>query len=1134
MRKQFLYVNKAGFHYWAPGNISIAQGSKGSVFFWYHPMPDLPASQTIWQAYGDSGNFMRLGIVGVGTLGLGVSTSQGGRTVIWPDFFYTQRNYWMPITCTWDFTVAGQGKLRLYVNGEEAPDRADDCVAPQVEATKLFLGPGASEGVDALDGCLDNFAVWDDVMTKAQHDALWGGAANWTQRLMQRRRLPRQADGEGTLTFLATFDGSYDAQVAGGDATAQWEVGEGSYDQFCRLDDGSRGRGVRQQFFFGQPRHDDTPDDRVPIGAVLAPLTWMGAGAYTTLTNKTNYSQINISQVTGGPDLGQGVGWLREWLAPYNMALPATIKMRVNCPDAGNPVGTQINLGPLCYTTGGEHGNNFGTWGTGEVFQVVDDVGNTASSFKTNLPARPDGYWTGAEVSFRSGTDANCRLKVANYTGASGLLTLSGALPTTPAAGDKGLVDFRGRICPTTNPLDETQNMEAWLWEEYSTDKPWIELECVYANEGGTAFTRYQRGRTTLMNLTNIRSDVFGRYLMFGRSQERPYPSSYQCEIRLESLTIEGPGQYQVLSPKSSPQGRGFELADTFLLQDADTGMSSRVWRQGNVTRQLATPSVDADPEGVQADLQALGTWRQSAFLSGAIDPQERLDRVTALLGGSDANGNWGAGYIQGQWDAARRRITWVDETPPEGKSNPFFTYADFIPWITRDEPWGLGKRGGLRVLGLPDGTWTMLIYGTQANPDHYWTRALHGAEDRWSFSWEDHWWPENPILPGFGGVDKLAPDHGATALFGNRDAEWIVAHNPYAQRPERRFVAYGRFKTIMPLGDTIAANRRPLAGWVSGDLRTFFLLPHGASLSPLGAGEVYSVYPRAVSDDFMQLYVTSFGDQIRLWASDDDRHYQAVHGAYITGSGVRCAFALEDKTVLYYTVNGKLNLAHLQRDRETYYGLSTGQTQGYLETAILIRPQDGWKHLMLNAEGNAGTLQVEVLDPRTDEPYAGFAAADCDSVGSGIEQRVTWNGTSLKEMTAEAIRLRFVLARSTSSDTSPTLYAWRVTAAVNATAPQVSDLRVEGRVNPMGVSDPTPSFSWTYTAAEAEQAAYQLLVASTLDQLEANEGDIWDSGPIESAAAEAEYGGPALGEETTYFWKVRVRDSEGVWSEEW
>ena len=84
-------------------------------------------------------------------------------------------------------------------------------------------------------------------------------------------------------------------------------------------------------------------------------------------------------------------------------------------------------------------------------------------------------------------------------------------------------------------------------------------------------------------------------------------------------------------------------------------------------------------------------------------------------------------------------------------------------------------------------------------------------------------------------------------------------------------------------------------------------------------------------------------------------------------------------------------------------------------------------------------------------------------------------------------------------------------------------------------MTDPTPEFAWDYSDPNNfPQAAYHILVASSQQLLDENTGDLWDSGPTESSETEVSYAGDLLGELTTYFWKVRVRNSEGVWSEEW
>jgi hypothetical protein len=92
---------------------------------------------------------------------------------------------------------------------------------------------------------------------------------------------------------------------------------------------------------------------------------------------------------------------------------------------------------------------------------------------------------------------------------------------------------------------------------------------------------------------------------------------------------------------------------------------------------------------------------------------------------------------------------------------------------------------------------------------------------------------------------------------------------------------------------------------------------------------------------------------------------------------------------------------------------------------------------------------------------------------------------------------------------------------------------------NPLGVDDPTPRLSWqlqdTVTGERAQfQTAYQVLVASATNTLAGNQGDLWDSGKITSAAVNTSYAGSALASAQQVFWKVRVWDKNGqvsAWS---
>lgn len=91
--------------------------------------------------------------------------------------------------------------------------------------------------------------------------------------------------------------------------------------------------------------------------------------------------------------------------------------------------------------------------------------------------------------------------------------------------------------------------------------------------------------------------------------------------------------------------------------------------------------------------------------------------------------------------------------------------------------------------------------------------------------------------------------------------------------------------------------------------------------------------------------------------------------------------------------------------------------------------------------------------------------------------------------------------------------------------------LRCEYLVNPRGLDTPQPRLSWRLQSLERgeKETGFQVLVASTWENLRANRGDLWDSGRVDSdQSIQVEYGGKALRSRQTCFWKVRVWDKEG------
>jgi len=95
------------------------------------------------------------------------------------------------------------------------------------------------------------------------------------------------------------------------------------------------------------------------------------------------------------------------------------------------------------------------------------------------------------------------------------------------------------------------------------------------------------------------------------------------------------------------------------------------------------------------------------------------------------------------------------------------------------------------------------------------------------------------------------------------------------------------------------------------------------------------------------------------------------------------------------------------------------------------------------------------------------------------------------------------------------------------------SDLRCEYRVDPLGVDNPAPRLSWKVIDSEKtrgqKQTGYQVLVASSVEILNQDKGDLWDSGGVKkSQSVNNVYEGVPLKSGQSCFWKVRVRDAEG------
>ena len=99
------------------------------------------------------------------------------------------------------------------------------------------------------------------------------------------------------------------------------------------------------------------------------------------------------------------------------------------------------------------------------------------------------------------------------------------------------------------------------------------------------------------------------------------------------------------------------------------------------------------------------------------------------------------------------------------------------------------------------------------------------------------------------------------------------------------------------------------------------------------------------------------------------------------------------------------------------------------------------------------------------------------------------------------------------------------------------SELTCEYATNPLGVDTPRPRFGWLLQSEQRAQlqSAYRVLVATSEKQLQANVGDKWDSGKVNSEqSVNVDYQGKALTSGEKCYWKVRVWDKQGqpsTWS---
>jgi alpha-L-rhamnosidase len=93
----------------------------------------------------------------------------------------------------------------------------------------------------------------------------------------------------------------------------------------------------------------------------------------------------------------------------------------------------------------------------------------------------------------------------------------------------------------------------------------------------------------------------------------------------------------------------------------------------------------------------------------------------------------------------------------------------------------------------------------------------------------------------------------------------------------------------------------------------------------------------------------------------------------------------------------------------------------------------------------------------------------------------------------------------------------------------KVSNLTCEYLTNPLGIDRPRPLLGWQINSVRKAtlQTYYHIIVASSMEMLNRNIGDVWDSGKTASSSSQnVSYRGPILVPAKHYFWKVRIWDN--------
>ncbi len=107
------------------------------------------------------------------------------------------------------------------------------------------------------------------------------------------------------------------------------------------------------------------------------------------------------------------------------------------------------------------------------------------------------------------------------------------------------------------------------------------------------------------------------------------------------------------------------------------------------------------------------------------------------------------------------------------------------------------------------------------------------------------------------------------------------------------------------------------------------------------------------------------------------------------------------------------------------------------------------------------------------------------------------------------------------------------IVSSQNITAPTGLTVELLRAPDRAVITDAEPEFGWIFPQEGVSQTAFQILVASSPENLTAGEGDFWDSGKTYSnSSVNVSYKGEKLQPDSEYWWKVKVWGADGKESE--